>query len=895
CPISPTRKRFHQNHNIITPLQHGNTPLHYAAHDNNHSLVKELLDNGCDVLAKNGSGLTPMHFAALGDNVGILQLLLSRAPQAVNQKSIKGYTLLHEAVRGKSIKAIQFLIDKADPNLQDQEGNTPLHMAASLRPAGTAVQISQILLHHHRTKPEIQNLAHENFLFSIVRGAAMKASESSSNLLSLGLHFHPDILCRNAEGLTLLDVARHIQSPDCIIRRIEKETQEQQRKFLPKNSMQLPLQSPNPHLSLLSLEGPVKTPRGTGKKVKVFVCGHRGVGKSTLVRTLKETGLFSELQFPPSSKGVSITHADLDGDTLIMWDFAGQMECYFTRSLLLATSGASTMYCVVFSLEGVESDFQEGQKRAVEQIIYWLRFLSATKNVSPKPCVLLIGSHLDRLPENNREDIANCFFRNVMENHAELFQFFHITFLPINCKCPTSVQPAKRALRETVTQTPQVTQEHILGQQLYTVLFQCWNEFADPIDKHPAKHLSPSDLRAALEHLHNFSQLLYLPQIPCPSGTSSTGCVHRPSVQPDSSPSGLIIFNMKWFLQDICGTFGHYSLSPASGREKEQWSLDEMKCALDLKACDGNSEMTLKLLEKLELLFPTTKEEYVVPAWLKRGRPPGVVQLEKVRGIGYCWEKTSTGLFSQFFVGCLQIYLLRMFEPERCQLWREGAKLSDKAQLTLEVSENKRCLYMIGSWSQDCYEGDCYTLMEKVEKEVEKMLNMEPIKSWKKLHLIPRELHLIGEASPFEKLSGFTWEQILQAEQENRALCGKSQEVRSWEILFPHHDQRMLHEQGTSCSTHWLAESTHKKLCESLDSQHPMGLDWRRLAELLGGATTSLVLEINEESKRRELSPTCLVLDKYPGSIEHLLGALNQMGREDCIVEIELMLKHVCP
>ncbi|OCT56903.1 uncharacterized protein LOC108705106 [Xenopus laevis] len=900
----PVRKGSHSKDQLepheASPDKHGNTLLHYAAHDNNQSLVNELLQNGCNALAKNGSGLTPIHFAALGDNVEILEVLLSKAPHAVNLKNIKGYTPLHEAVRGKSIKAIQFLIDKADPNLQDEEGNTPLHLAVSQSPACAAVLMSQILLEHPRTNPGIQNLAHENFLFSIVRGAAMEGSESSTNLLSLGLQFHPEILCRNAKGLTLLDVARDIKAPDCVIRRIQQKTQEQQMK----NSLQPPHQSLKANSSLLSPEGSVNTPRRTGKTMKVFVCGSSGTGKTTFVSTLKETGIYSKPQFPPSSKGVSITHSDVDDTTLIIWDFAGQMESYFTHSLLLATCGASTIYCLVFSLQGVESDFQGGQKRAIEQIIYWLRFLSATKNIPSKPHVLLIGSHLDKLPEKNREDIAYCFFNNVMENHSVLFQLFHITFLPINCKCKTSGQATKRALKDIVTRSLQ-TEAHdplpditalVMVQATYLRArndsFQSWNDFADDISKHSSKLLSPSKLRTAVEHLHNISELLYLPQILCPSDTSNTGCAHRASIQPDTSPSGLIIFDLQWLLQDIFGKFGHFSLSPASGREKEQWSLAEMKDALDLKDCDG--ETTLKLLEKLELLFQTTKGDYVVPAWLKRGRPPGVMQLEKVRGIEYCWDDSSTGLFSQFFVVGLQINLLRTVDPDRCQIWRDGVKLSEKAQLTLEVSENKRCLYMIGSWSQECYEGDCYILMEKVGTEVEKMLRMEPTKSWKKMHLNPRELNCIAEDLPFEKLSSFTWEQILHAEQENRCLCGKSEEVRTWEVLFPHHDQRMLHKLGTSCSTHWLAESTHKKLCEFLDSQHPMALDWRKLAEQLGGATTSVVSELEEESKRRDLSPTHLVLDKYQGSIEHLIGALKHMGREDCIVEIELMLNHLC-
>ncbi|KAM4748933.1 uncharacterized protein WCC33_006342 [Rhinophrynus dorsalis] len=945
--------------------KHGNTPLHYAAHANNQSIVKELLQDGCNVLKNNGSGLTPLHFAAFGGNVEILQELLSRAPHAINIQSIKGSSLLHEAVRGCSIEAVKFLIENgADPNLQDQEGNTPLHLAASLKSANVSVPISQILLEEPRLDPGIQNRAKENFFFSIVRGAAM-ATQSSDLLISLAMKCRLDLLSRNLEGLTVLDVARMSGSPYSVIRHIQECTQEQQKVLLDQTSIQLKQtilseQSPKPTLEVHQ--------QRLRRKMKLFVCGHSGVGKTTFTNTLRETGLLPAIQYlfidsksPDSSKGVSLSHFEMKDSSLVIWDFAGQMEYYFTYSQLLATSNANTIFCLIFSLEGVESDHRGAQSQALEQIRFWLRFLSIACKDKSKPHLILIGSHLDKLPEENKSEIVNCFFLGVKE--MELFRYFQYHIFSINCKSPSDVQPVREALDKIVTESlqdsiddtvPYICQfvmEQVRHLSTRKVRFLRWKDFADNLTQGLSEPICTFKLLTAVEYLHNISELLYLPwhsasntsihndhtsslgnqpdfvqnsalqshsisspqlslkysagMFPC-SGFG-LGCSH-PDVH---CPSGLVIFDLHWLLQDIFGRFGNFSLGPASGRERECWSPCEIKAALELEDGEDDPETALELLEELELLFRTTEGKYVVPAWLKRGGPVEQGGWEKVRGVGYRWEETSRGLFSHFLVGQLQIRLLRMFGFERCQLWKEGAKCIERALLRVNVSEDKRSLYLIGGWSVHCYEGDCYKLLEKVGREVEKLLREGHDQGWKRLHLSPRELNVMRDTSVLHafvdktkrispkslfragdvEISGFSWEQILQAEQKGTTLCGRSGEVQTWELLFPQHDTRMLNFLKDKCSTRWLEATALEKLCSLLDTTHPIACDWKQLAELLGGATHSVVTELKVEAKCRELSPTCLVLDRYPVSVEQLLKVLKKMEREDCTEVINNMMK----
>ena len=117
----------------------GDTALHIAAAAYQPEIVRQLIDAGADVHAKNRHGDEPLHAAAVGSpgsSIGIrrrrsaciVALIAAGAdPNAVNKR---GVSPLHVAVRTRSAAAVRTLLEHgADPNAKNKSGSTPMLLA----------------------------------------------------------------------------------------------------------------------------------------------------------------------------------------------------------------------------------------------------------------------------------------------------------------------------------------------------------------------------------------------------------------------------------------------------------------------------------------------------------------------------------------------------------------------------------------------------------------------------------------------------------------------------------------------------------------------------------------------------------------------------------------------
>ena len=130
-------------------------PLHKAAQDGDMEAVRILLDNGADVNKQddNGHGYIPLHWAVFEGHLEIVRLFLDRGADinshdnnvdtvmyfALNFGKLEfvrdhkySFTPLHIAVQTVNLEIVRLLLDRsADVNVQDDNGDTPLHWAVS--------------------------------------------------------------------------------------------------------------------------------------------------------------------------------------------------------------------------------------------------------------------------------------------------------------------------------------------------------------------------------------------------------------------------------------------------------------------------------------------------------------------------------------------------------------------------------------------------------------------------------------------------------------------------------------------------------------------------------------------------------------------------------------------
>jgi len=98
-----------------------------AAADGDEAALKQMLDQGVDVNARDAAENTALHLATKHGHQNIMDLLIEHAAD-VNAQNDSSSTPLHLTER--NMESIRILLEAgADPNLQDKDWNYPYYFA----------------------------------------------------------------------------------------------------------------------------------------------------------------------------------------------------------------------------------------------------------------------------------------------------------------------------------------------------------------------------------------------------------------------------------------------------------------------------------------------------------------------------------------------------------------------------------------------------------------------------------------------------------------------------------------------------------------------------------------------------------------------------------------------
>lgn len=127
----------------------GDTPLHDAISKEQDEMLSLLLDYGADITLTNNNGFNALHHAALKGNPSAMKILLTKLIKTnrlwiVEEKKDDGYTALHLAALNNHVEIADLLINMGNADMDKQNVNqqTALHLAVERQ----HVQIVKLLV-----------------------------------------------------------------------------------------------------------------------------------------------------------------------------------------------------------------------------------------------------------------------------------------------------------------------------------------------------------------------------------------------------------------------------------------------------------------------------------------------------------------------------------------------------------------------------------------------------------------------------------------------------------------------------------------------------------------------------------------------------------------------------
>ena len=364
---------------LVRTKLYGLTPLHLACENGYHTFISSLItEESLQALTYNKQEqLTPLHIACKYHHIecvrriviGFSKLLLQipkkypSIPPFHSKKDLNGRTILHHACLRNDVQFVENLLNLgADPNVQDNNGATPLMSALQRHGNGTDMNLLSLVLSLD-WKPDIKD--------NIGRTVLHYSAKCDNILIPLMfLSAGCDVTAVDNDGRTFSDL-------------------------ISEESLQLI------NKQLLRID----------RRQIICVVGYPKCGKTTIIAAFQQaqknvnSGIFQRFITKKFNIRVTLDNSRTAGiDTkvittktlgsLIFFDFAGQSEYYVSHLAFLESAlsakGSTITFIMMVDLRCSEED-------RIAQCKEWLFPIKSILKDHNMLNVILIGSHLDQV------------------------------------------------------------------------------------------------------------------------------------------------------------------------------------------------------------------------------------------------------------------------------------------------------------------------------------------------------------------------------------------------------------------------------------------------------------------------------------------------------------------
>ena len=464
----------------------GNTPLYYGGFNTTLTLLSKFK---CDPNVINDLGMSPLHCACIEGDSKRVGLLIEYGAR-VNNKNAQGNTSFELAVQNKNDEVASFLLnhDKLICSIDLIKDKFLYRCSRTAIEKGWDKAVIALLNHNEGELSSVyeretgRSLLHEASWFGNRRimelllcqyGMSPFLVDEEGNtplhlcskrghsecVQFLLYNFQSPVYVRNRAGKTPRDVISHSVAKvfhEYIVK--HQRTTEKEYKLMQKLA--------------------AARYSGSHRKTRIFVVGHSGAGKSSLVEALKREGLIQSFN-RVSSKSVALRtagivpsiHTSDSYGRVQFYDFAGDPEYYSSHAAILETlffSDIGNNICIiVLNLQGEDVELEKNY-------LYWLTFIDHnTMNLQHPPSVIVTGSHADLLSRQGlqkKEDCIKSLFSKYVTDHV---------YLPLDCCGPRSTNI--ELLRQQIQKFSEVYKPYNLSYEGSALLCVLEKDFSNVI------------------------------------------------------------------------------------------------------------------------------------------------------------------------------------------------------------------------------------------------------------------------------------------------------------------------------------------------------------------------------------------------------------------------------